>query len=311
MAAVHPKAVTGDLVAFYNINGNETVENAEVIIITDVHDHLEIRQKNIKLIQQIWRDHTLLVETIPEGQEIALDSHETTRGLRISKKAKGWDAPFTQFFVDGINKRNTEFHSIVKNFQKQIQDPRNWGKMLKPKGLLDAFFNFAPEKDQKSKESFHKLFRADRINILLNLINPLIIKINEHHQERVRQFKLKTFQFRQDFLIDALAKATLRGTGGKAIAILGAAHAFRIPAMPEPEYSTDSISCFLKTRKYVIISPKMAAIDHNKPKLWAKSSLPLSPAAPPFPLHPETSMRKVELIENKEKLHKPQILEMD
>lgn len=277
---------------YYNISGNASIHDADVIcfasITSDSDDMDTNKTYNVNLINTIWKDHQVLVDKFSlETQEVAF-LHPMTIGITVTEFVKGWDA---DDYIPRHEELDSKKDGIETAFER-IKTEMTAGKFiefLSPGSALDSFLKCLPrtqreyleaarvilinknneclDADSKNQHRLLMEFHAE-IRLFINKLQEVKTKCIASFQKEAADLNNELFPSRQLSLIEAI-KINLT-TSGK-VMVLASSNFFISPIGCREE---NRVLHFLKMNKFVVLTPKKQAFLPTNPILWGSSCSP-------------------------------------
>lgn len=262
-----PSSMSSDLRDYYNTYGNATIEEADVIIITNTHDRPKDHQNNVAVVQRIRKNHLILAEGTAAGKEIPASENITTKGL--AGKVTGMDSPTTLKEIEQLNQRLGRINALFKQLQADLNSGK-WGSYFSTEGAFESVLQYAPKAVKQKKDEIRTLLANQNMPAFLHQFNLTMDAINNKHKRKVVKMRTRTFPERQDYFENSIEQGIK--TAGKAIVFMGTSHVIRNSRLTEKEYDVTKFQNYLKTKKFVVLNPKDSPVPspwNNMPELWS------------------------------------------
>lgn len=246
----------------HHIQGNTLLANADIVFVADFFTDLEIQHKNTVLVDQIWRDHRVVIEHLPLGQVREAKSH-----FNNFKYIYGWDLPDAETTVRECKAKEEILNNLLPIVEEAFTQT-HWRDLIESNPVWTNFLKLVPAKRTKAKQAVESLLNFAYLQVSFRkALEDLLVKVKRDICNEMSNVYENTFQARLVCLQRAIEEAL--NSKQKLIVCLSADFVVRKPNFSGNQFEISHFLTFLKTRKYVIISAKNSSLKmEDQPSLW-------------------------------------------
>jgi hypothetical protein len=273
----------------FDIYGNTSLEEAEVVCIADVPTDEKVRKDNADLINLIWKEHLVLIENIPFGTTQSVNFDELSRRIMVVSKVSGWDLPDLKLKAGNLQIRYELFCMNAKQIIEMLE-AKNRSFFFNPASSFNNFYLLYLRSFYSSKQQLLDLYSSGTFDNFRARLLSSITQAKCQQQDEMRQLHEQTFQSRLTTLQQAISDSVIEK--GKVIVCLSGNFVIRNPRLKGENYNITPLQEFLGKRKYVVINSKSSPLKIvDQPHLWGQA--PLIPRAPAPTQNPSPLSRTI------------------
>jgi hypothetical protein len=256
----------------YEIYGNASVQEAEVVVITDVPTHDLNRDANALLINQIWNNHLIIVEQTPYGQAIKARENPLTERLSVKAVIKGCDMPQLVEQVNALNEKEERLARLESSVEEDLNNGK-FSSFLNPGHAFMLLMACACKKQEGYQ--ILDILANGNLALFVQRVDTSIKTINYEFKQKVSQLHRRTFSTRLKLAQQAIDEGLQ--SCKKVMVYLNANFVIRNPQLQGKEYDIGLLQKHLEAKKFVIINIKNCPLrlPEDMPVLWeAKQAIP-------------------------------------
>jgi hypothetical protein len=258
----------GWMQSYYNICGNASLEQAEVVVLTDIYNDEENAHNNVEFVNQIWQGHLVLVEDIPFGQQIQPQQHRFSKGISKKITINGWDHPEFKAHAEKLDAREESIVVLARRIQADLQE-KCWGLFNSECEAFASLLEFGSENTQQKKKEIRQLLQNGAQDAFVLSVNEAIADVRRDHQKLVYELYASLWQSRLDYLIDAINYGIKLYK--KVIVLVSGSFVIPNPNLKAREFDLTKITSYLGQQKFAILNAKHSFLSIvNQPELWAQ-----------------------------------------
>lgn len=255
-----------DYSLYYDIDGNSSIHDAEIVVIPDIPPivtHISHDNK-VSLINEIYRGHLVLVENTAFGLKIKTNENPLTKGVNRNIVVQGWDLPGLSYEIEKNEINIKNLTGFIKTYLKDF----NCKLILSDENFEIFLKYFTTEEIKNNINGLIDDLKNDPIPVLAQRIDALIHAAKWELKQKMMRLHKEKFPVRIKNLVCAIELGLRRFE--KIIVCANGSFVIRNPLLQGKEYDIEELTNFLKTKKYVIINPKISPLrlPCNQTSLW-------------------------------------------
>lgn len=278
----HVYLSSAGLASYYDIQGNASLGQAEVVFVADAPNQTQVIETNIATINRIWKGHRILFEHVPSGVKQVAGVMVNNRRIKLVTQVSGWDIAGLEEYATNLEMRQEAYAKHAQLIVDKLE-LKEWQFFTEPGGVFDAIFqeHFSPLK--LSKKYLLQPLLTEKQRVFCDRMRQLIKDVNSLYLGNIREFHAQTFQARLASLQEAILSELDQQR--KVIISLSGNYVIRNPCLEGECYDLNRLQKFLAKRKYVIMNPKCSRLKiDNQPRLWGDVPLLHPLVVPTLPL---------------------------
>lgn len=261
----------------YEIYGNASIHEAEVVVVTDVPTHDLNRDANALLINQIWNNHLIIVEQTPYRKVIHASENPLTQRLSVKATIKGCDMPTLAEQVNALNEKENRLALLESTVKEDLVNGR-FRLFLDPEHAFMPLMACACKKKEGRKVLKTLTNGNGNQSLFVEQVNALIKTINYEFKQKVSNLYRTSFSARLQLAKQAIAEGLI--SSQKVMVYLNANFVIRNPQLRGKDYDIEPLQTYLETKKFVIINIRNCPLrlPEDMPALWEAKQEQTRPA---------------------------------